>query len=275
MRRPAGLRMRISARSPTTRSPAVRLEMISPLSRSEASALAAVARSWAFSFETASCSAGDSTSISPPSFERRRVSRAAAMKRSKAKTTTETRAATIAVRPSSAYAFEERGIWNGASPLSQIPGEQAWADGRGGRRAKREERAERQGGLQAAPSGDDEKHADDRTDERPHHQRHQRELPYEERSDHGQHLEVAHPETLFMPQPEVGVADGEERSPADQYPDQRRPPSGLGEQAEQEADNDARQRDRMRQELMLAIDLEQHDQGTAQNQPRRQQHSRP
>ena len=51
IRRPAGLRIRIAPFSPTTSSPDVRLEMISPLSRSDASARAAVARSCALSFD--------------------------------------------------------------------------------------------------------------------------------------------------------------------------------------------------------------------------------
>ena len=36
-----------------------------------------------------------------------------------------------------------------------------------------------------------------------------------------------------------------------------------------EADDDARQRDRVRQQLMLEIDREQHDQRAAEHQPRR------
>ena len=78
--------------------------MISPLRRSNASARAAVARSCAFSFVTASCSAADSSVVSAafPLRLLRRVSRAAAEKRSIANTTTVTSAATIAVRPRSA-----------------------------------------------------------------------------------------------------------------------------------------------------------------------------
>ena len=54
MRRPAGFRIRTFPSSPATIRPAVRLETISSLRRSDASARAAVARSCAFSFMTAS-----------------------------------------------------------------------------------------------------------------------------------------------------------------------------------------------------------------------------
>jgi len=103
IRRPEGLRMRIAPSRPATSRPEVRLEMISPLSRSEASARAAVARSCAFSRSTASCSAADSTvaSIEPSLRIERRVSWAAARKRSRAKVTTAAIAPTIAVRRSS------------------------------------------------------------------------------------------------------------------------------------------------------------------------------
>ncbi len=83
--------------------PAVRLEMISPFSRSDASARAAVARSCALSFVTASCSAADRNAASAPApLNPRRDSRAAAANFNVAKVNTATSAATIAVRPSRA-----------------------------------------------------------------------------------------------------------------------------------------------------------------------------
>ena len=43
---------------------------------------------------------------------------------------------------------------------------------------------------------------------------------------------------------------------------------GSGDQAEQQADDDARQRDHVGQQMMLEIDGEQHDQRAAEDQPR-------
>ncbi len=77
--------------------------MISPLNRSEASARAAVARSCALSFVTASCSAAERMAVSMPSPRRaRRVSRAAAAIRRSANVSTATRHPMSAVRPISA-----------------------------------------------------------------------------------------------------------------------------------------------------------------------------
>jgi hypothetical protein len=80
--------------------------MISPLNRSEASARAAVARSCAFNFVTASCNATERSAFSPLGpWTLRWDSRAAEAKRSTANVSTETRQATIAVRPRSTYAL--------------------------------------------------------------------------------------------------------------------------------------------------------------------------
>jgi hypothetical protein len=95
--------MRTSPLRPTTISPAVRLEMISLLRRSEASARAAVARSCAFSLLTDSSRAADSSAFS---VEIRRsglvISLAALTKRRTANVRMEARTATTAVMPMSA-----------------------------------------------------------------------------------------------------------------------------------------------------------------------------
>ena len=81
--------------------------MISPLSRSDASARADIARSCAFSFPTASCSAAVSTAVSPPPRVDGRVLRAAAQKRTatNASIAATASAAMIAVSPRNAYAL--------------------------------------------------------------------------------------------------------------------------------------------------------------------------
>ena len=104
IRRPAGLRVVTSPLRPTTMAPAVRLEMISPLRRSDASARAAIARS-------CSLQLGDGIlqrrrqqrRVGAARSRTRLVSRAAAISRSRANVSTATRQATMAVRPISAY----------------------------------------------------------------------------------------------------------------------------------------------------------------------------
>jgi len=87
-----------------TSRPAVRLDTISPASRSDASARAAVARSWALSLVTASWSAADNSAVSAPLDDPsdRRASRAAAMNFMSANVRMVTSAATSAVKPSNA-----------------------------------------------------------------------------------------------------------------------------------------------------------------------------
>ncbi len=60
-----GLRMRTPPSRSVTIRPAVRLATIWPLSRSDASARAAIARSWDLSSAIASSSACDSSAVSP------------------------------------------------------------------------------------------------------------------------------------------------------------------------------------------------------------------
>jgi hypothetical protein len=99
--------MRTLPSRPTTISPEVRPEMISPLSRSDASARAAVARSWALRRAMASSRATESISGSRPCARLESCRwRAAENRRIVANISRPDRAPIIAVSPKSAAALE-------------------------------------------------------------------------------------------------------------------------------------------------------------------------
>ena len=125
-----------------------------------------------------------------------------------------------------------------------VPAEQVWTHRRGERRAQGQKRPERQRVFHSAAPGHDESDADDRAGDRRHHQRHEGELPADERADHGEHLHVAHAEPFFMAHAIVDFRDQPQHPPPTQNADERGQPARLGDQAEREADDDARQRDR-------------------------------
>ena len=172
--------------------------MISPLSRSDASARAAVARSCAFSFVTASCSAADSSAVSvPPRARPLRVSRAAATNRSSANVSDARPARRRS--PSARERVGARLRFISRTPRYQV--EQRRPDRRGRDAAPSARKVPNGSAYFIVPRlATISRIADDVPDERRQHQRQQRQLPAEERADHRQHLHVAHAEAFLVPQ---------------------------------------------------------------------------
>jgi hypothetical protein len=77
-----------------------------------------------------------------------------------------------------------------------------------------------------------------------------------------------------VPYAVVRLRHAEEHAAADDDADERRLPSRLGEEAEEQTDGDARERDRIGQEVVFEIDGEEHEKRAAENQARGQQRLR-
>src|SRR5580765_3279618 len=168
--------------------------MISSAMSSEVCARAAIARSCALSFVTASDSAADRNAVSMPlSRDRPRAWRVAAMKRSIANVSTATSTVTIAVSPRNAWPW---GVIV-SSKESAVPVHERLADKDRGNGTDRQKTSERQLIAERLSLRDDQSQTDERAQKRAEHETEQHELPPEEGADHSQHLQVAHPHTFY------------------------------------------------------------------------------
>ena len=186
--------------------------MISSLRRSDASARAAVARSCAFSLVTASCSAADriasvAAAAVAPRLARGRdelQQREGHERRQRADDRGQARGATYAlgvVHSSPRYQSRIAGptVAAAAAPSARnVPNGSAYFI------------VPRLATISARPTIEPA--------DRRQHQRHQRELPAEERADHREHLHVAHAEPFFVPHAVVGLRDRAEHAAADRMP---------------------------------------------------------
>ncbi len=204
----------------------------------------------------------------PPSFIRPRVSRAAVKNFSTANVRTATRTVTIAVRP--------RNSWPaGVMEPQKNPRYQS-------RMASPATAAMNAPTARNVPNGiaylsdsfsrNEHEHADDRAEKRREDERQHHRLPAEKRADHAQHLDVAHPEPFLVADAVVDFGDQVEASRPGGGADDRVHPAGPGaDQVEQDADDDARERDDVGQDLMLEIDDEEGDERPGERQPRDQE----